>query len=87
MLTDEERRNMKPIFGTDLSKPASELLQGWRDDMTKMRGQLSDLTFALPWTEQYTKHLEGLLTCGIVTLCYEVEQAKKAETVRSEAAK
>ena len=37
MLTDEERQKRKPIYGTDLSKPASELLQGWRDDMTKMR--------------------------------------------------
>lgn len=85
-MTPEERRKMKPIYGTDLSKPASELLQGWRDDLTKIRGQMHDLSFAFPWTDQLVRHMEGLLTCGIVTLHYEIEQAKKAETVRDDTA-
>lgn len=85
MLTEEQRKNMKPIYGTDLSKPISELLQGFRDQMTTMRGQLSDIAFHTPAMEQYTKHLEGLLTCGIVTLHYEVEQAKKMEAVKAAA--
>lgn len=79
-LTIEQRRMMTPIYGTDMSKSVSELLTGLRNDLTKVRGQLSDIGFYHPGWEERLQSVEGLLTCGLVTLFYEIEEAKKYES-------
>lgn len=85
-LSLEQRRKMKPIFGTDVSKPVSELLTGLRNDLTRIRGQLSDIGFYNPGWDERLKPVEGLLTCGLVTMFYEIEEAQKSE-IREEVMK
>jgi hypothetical protein len=73
---DEEQKRaesyrQRPILGTDLNRPMSEVIAEIRGNMTKLRGQIADFQFGFPTWKGRTEPVEGLLTCGIVTL-YEV---------------
>jgi hypothetical protein len=70
------RENLKPIYGTDLSKPVEELLKEIRNKITNLRGQLHDIRNRWP-AQDSLEDVEGLLTCGLVTLYYEIEQIEK----------
>lgn len=78
------RARVKPIFGTDLSRPISVILEGFRDDLTRVRGQLSDLGFAFPGWDERLECVEGLLTCGLISLAYVADEARAVETQRAQ---
>lgn len=72
----------KPIYGTDLSKPISELIEDVRKQLIQARGQLWDIGFRYTgWTERLAA-VQGLLTCGLVTLHHDKEEAIKCEAAR-----
>jgi hypothetical protein len=69
----------RPIYGTDFSKPLSEIIGSLRNDLTRVRGQLGDIGSGyLAWKE-HLESIEGLLTCGLVSLYYVQEQMKEHE--------
>jgi hypothetical protein len=78
-----EESKARPIYGTDFSKPLSVLVEGLRNDITKIRGQLSDISYAYPGWGEHLKCVEGLLTCGLIAL-YETREEMKAIELRGE---
>jgi len=79
-----ERSKAHPIYGTDLSRPLSEVVSGIRSAMSKIRGQISDIYFAYPAWKDELDDVEGLLTCGISTLYATVERMKAVEIRKAE---
>jgi hypothetical protein len=75
-----------PIYRTDFSVPLSVTIEKLRSQLTQIRGQLSDINFAYPSWGERTKDVEGLLTCGIVTMHGIAEEMRQLE-VRQEAQK
>jgi hypothetical protein len=76
---EAERSKEHPIYGTDFSKPLSELIQEARNEITRIRGKLSDISFAYSgWGEQI-KDVEGTLTSSIIYLYYIKEQMERVE--------
>lgn len=75
---DQEIRKKHPIFGTDFSKPVSVIIEDIRSQLSKARGQLSDIGSATGWGER-VEHVEGLLTCGLVALHHTMEEIAKLE--------
>lgn len=69
----------KPIYGTDFSKPLSQLIEGLRNEIGKIRGQLSDISYAYPGWGERLKSVEGLLTCGLVALYNTKEEMTASE--------
>jgi hypothetical protein len=72
------RAREHPIYDTDLSQPLSQLVEGLRDTLTEVRGQLNDIRRGFPAWER-VQDVEGLLTCGIVTLYDTVQEMRKSE--------
>lgn len=73
------RESLKPIYGTDLSRPLSETIADVRNQLTRARGQLSDVGFRFTgWTDELAS-VEGLLTCGLIALHRTVEQMQAHE--------
>lgn len=64
----EWRANLKPIYGTDFTKPLSETIEELRNQITKVRGQLSDIGFRHPGWGERVACIEGLMTCGLIAL-------------------
>lgn len=75
----------KPIYGTDFSVPLSVSIARIRSDITKVRGQLDDIGSAFPGWKQDTQMVQGLLTCGLVTLHWIMEQMQKSEALQETA--
>jgi hypothetical protein len=71
----------KPIYGTDLSKPLSELMTEWRSQVATIRGQMSDFAFARGWREEL-ETLEGGLTCMLMAMHNTLERAKENEKLK-----
>ncbi len=67
------------IFGTDLSKPLSDSIEDIRSQLSRTRGQISDLMRAFPGWSDRLDHVEGLLTCGICALAHSAEQVTECE--------
>jgi len=65
---DAERYRAKPIFGTDFSKPLSEIIEVVRNEICKARGTINDIQHGYPGWKERVDHVEGLLTCGLVAL-------------------
>lgn len=87
--TDESRRkwreSMKPIYGTDLSKPLPDLVQEFRNTITQLRGEISDISFRYPGWGEHLACVKGLLTCGLISLSHVRDtmiEAKQAELRR-----
>lgn len=57
-----------PIWGTDLSRPLSDIIEGLRNDITRIRGSLGDIGRAFPGWGERLEPVEGLLTCGLIAL-------------------
>ena len=76
-----ERAREHPIYKTDFSKPLAELIDLIRDQLTKTRGQLGDITSAFPVYKDDLDNVEGLLTCGISYL-YHVKQRMEEHTIK-----
>lgn len=80
-----ERYRQNPIYGTDLNRPMSEVINDIRNRMTVLRGQIGDFQFGFPGWSERTQPVEGLLTCGIVALYNVLQELEKFEAdARSE---
>jgi len=66
----------RPIFGTDITKPIPDLIEGWRDDLARIRGQISDVQHLVGFKETFDP-VSGLLTCGIENLFHISEQIER----------
>lgn len=74
----------KPLYGADMSKPISQLIEDVRSQLVRSRGQLWDIGFRYTgWTDRLAS-VEGLLTCGLVTLYHEKQEAIESEKRRAE---
>lgn len=67
------------IYGDDMSRPISELLEDIRSSLVKARGRLSDIYFAHPGLKSQVAPAEHLLTCGVVYLYHEIEEVRRRE--------
>lgn len=74
-----ERYRDNPIYGTDLKRPMSEVIAELRNRMTQLRGQIADFQFGFPGWREHTQPVEGLLTCGIVTLYAVLQELEEFE--------
>lgn len=74
-----ERYKENPIYGTNLNRQPSEIVNELRDRMTTLRGGIQDFQFGYPQWKERTQHVEGLLTCGIVALAYTLDELQKFE--------
>lgn len=75
----------QPIYGTDVSQPLSKLMEGWRSDLVRVRGQMSDFATARGWKEEL-ETLEGGLTCMLVAMYNTLERARENEVLAAAAA-
>jgi hypothetical protein len=68
-----------PIYATygELEGPPDELVQGIRDDLTKLRGKLQDLMRAYPLWADWLKAPEGGITCVISSLYGGMQEMQK----------
>lgn len=69
----------RPIYGTDMTKPLSELIADIRSQLTQARGQLNDISMGFTGWRDRIKNVEGLLTCGLIALHYTREEMLKHE--------
>lgn len=74
-----ERYKANPIYGTNLNRPMSEVIKELRQRMVTLRGQIADFQFGFPGWRERTEPVEGLLTCGIVTLHSVLQELEKFE--------
>ena len=75
---DRERYRKSPTYGTNFSKPVSVLIEDIRKELTTARGHVTDIMHGSGW-EDRVKHIEGLLTCGLVALYTAKEEISKSE--------
>lgn len=75
---DRERYRQHPIYGTDFSKPTSQLIEDIRNQLVQSRGQLHDIMFGIGW-EDRLDNVEGLINCGLTTLYHIKEEIIKFE--------
>lgn len=68
------RDPMIGIEGDDLMRPVEDLIEEIRSDLRRARGRLSDIAHAHPGWRENMEMVEGLLTCGLVTLHWVREQ-------------
>lgn len=68
----------KPIYGTDVTQPLTELIEGWRGQIATIRGQMNDFAHARGWKEELAT-LEGGLTCMLMAMHNTLERARQAE--------
>lgn len=78
-----ERYRQNPIFGTNLERPMSEIVNEIRNRLVAARGSIADFQFGYPAWKERTQHVEGLLTCGIVALYSAMEDIQKFEREHS----
>ena len=67
------------IFGTDLTKPASVLVNELRDKITKICGQFRDIEREYPLYKDVIKKMQGFLITGIHSLYYAIEEIQRKE--------
>ncbi len=77
-----EQYKLRPIFDTDFSKPLTEIIEGVRTRLIAARGTLADIGFAYSGWSERTKDVEGLITCGLVTLYGIKEKMEEVETIK-----
>jgi hypothetical protein len=85
---DEEQKRAEsyrqhPIYGTDLNRPMSEVIAEIRGNMIRLRGQIYDFQFGFPAWKARTEPVEGLLTCGIVTLYQALQEIEAFEASKA----
>ncbi len=68
-----------PPTGIDLSRPLSELVGGIRSELTNTRGKLNDIAAAFTGWSDDMKMVEGLLTCGLISLHWVMDRMKEVE--------
>ncbi len=72
----------RPIYGTDVTKPVPELIEDWRDQLTHIRGQISDVQHLVGFKETFDP-VSGLITCGIENLFHIGGQIEKLLAARA----
>lgn len=75
----KRKRRANPIHGTDFSKPLSELTENVRNSLVAARAKLHDLGSLYWYAKDRTAHVEGLITCVIVTLFNTLQEINKWE--------
>lgn len=78
---DELTGARKPIFGTDFSKPLSQIMEELRSKVANVRGQCSDIGFAYSGWRDEMAMLEGGLTCMLVAMYHSLERFKEHEAL------
>ena len=71
-----------PIYNVDFTRPTYEIIEDIRRKMAEIRGMLGDIASAYPGWGERTRNVEGLLTCGIVTLADVAKEMKEVELNR-----
>ncbi len=73
-----ECRSDRPlaIYGTEIDRQPDELIEGVRNGLTHLRGQLSDIRRAYGWDDRI-EHNEGALTVLIISLAYAAEELRE----------
>ncbi len=64
------------IYGTEIDRQPDELIEGVRNGLTHLRGQLSDIRRAYGWDDRI-EHNEGALTVLIVSLASAAEELRE----------
>lgn len=68
----------KGIFGTEFDRPLSQIVNDIRNQMVRVRGQVSDVVRHGGMGGR-VKDIEGLLTCGISYLYHSIEEMERHE--------
>lgn len=69
----------RPVYGTDMSRPLSELIANIRSQIVQARGQLNDISMGFTGWRERLQDVEGLLTCGLIALHHTREEMLKHE--------
>jgi len=84
MRDDPEKYREKPIYGTDFSKPTSELIEDVRQAILNARNKLTDLEFGYPGLKRQMQDVGGALTLGISYLWHLAKEVSDHEVKRLE---
>lgn len=68
----------RPIYQTDFTKPTGEIIEEVRHVLAQARGTLTDIGYADSFWKERVEAVEGLLTCGLVTLYAAIQEAPDA---------
>ncbi len=71
------------IFGTDVTKPLSTLIEEARTALVKARNVVDDSISAYGWKDRL-QNVEGLMTCGLVYLAHIREEVVQMEVMRAD---
>jgi hypothetical protein len=74
-----QRAKDHPIWGTDFNDPVSKIIENLRHELTKVRGGLNDICSAFPHYRQRLESVQGLLTCGLITMYGEMNEILQRE--------
>ncbi len=74
MSQSPEDYRKSPIFKTDFSKPLSGVIEDIRNKIAAVRGNITDVQYGYPQWKERVHHVEGLLTCALVTLAASNEE-------------
>lgn len=81
---DREEYRKRPIFGTDMTKPASVLTDEMRNKLVEARNILSDVKRGYGWEDRF-ESVEGLIDCGLTCLYEVMKEIAKHEIVADDA--
>jgi hypothetical protein len=74
-----ERYKENPIWRTDLSKKVSVLIEEIRNQLVQERGKIYDIKQVYPAWGERLEPVEGLLTCGLISLYSIMEEIAEFE--------
>lgn len=75
---DRGKYRKNPIFGTDMTKPASVLTDEMRNKLVEARNILSDVKRGYGWEDRF-ESVEGLIDCGLICLYEVMKEIAKCE--------
>ena len=76
---EAKRYRTRPLSGIDLSRPLSELIEQLRSDIVAVRGKLEDIGWGFTGWKDRLVSVQGLLTCGLVSLHHTMEEMREHE--------
>ena len=74
-------KDKHPIYyksAEEMDRPLSELMEELREDLSRVRGKLHDIRHSFGWEDRIT-HIEGGLTCMLVTMYSTLEEWQRFE--------
>lgn len=81
---ESEAYRKRPLSGIDLSQPLSGLVEKIRSDLVTARSQLQDIGWGYTgWADRLVS-VQGLLTCGLVSLHHTMMEMREHERQRAE---